>query len=148
MTKIRTIRFKKNIKIREAIKPCVKNLFESCALSSYPVHPRKRNSSKREEGGSEGEEEEEGQRTARNWSVSAANEIKRGGSVFESFRELATSTKAAGNTALRPRKGSPHYTIIANKMRTIIVRRKKKEKNSKSRPKSLLYFSLKKKKYQ
>lgn len=78
-----------------------------------------------------------------------------GGSVFESFRELATSTKAAGNTAPRPRKGSPYYTvIIANKIRTIIVRcKKKKIKKEKirnltlnSRRKSLLYFSLKRKK--
>lgn len=75
-----------------------------------------------------------------------------GGSVFESFRELATSTKAAGNTAPRPRKGSPYYTvIIANKIRTIIVRCKKKKKERKnltlnSRRKSLLYFSLKRKK--
>lgn len=38
----------------EAVESRVKNFllpFETCALSSYPVHPGKRNSSKREEGG-------------------------------------------------------------------------------------------------
>lgn len=75
-----------------------------------------------------------------------------GGSVFESFRELATSTKAAGNTAPRPRKGSPYYTvIIANKIRTIIVRCKKKKKRKKKSHAQLpsqiaLIFLLKKKK--
>lgn len=75
-----------------------------------------------------------------------------GGSVFESFRELATSTKAAGNTAPRPRKGSPYYTvIIANKYERLSFAAKKKKKERKnltlnSRRKSLLHFSLKRKK--
>lgn len=77
-----------------------------------------------------------------------------GGSVFESFRELATSTKAAGNTAPRPRKGSPYYTvIIANKYERLSFAAKKKNKerkNSKSHaqlPSQIaLIFLLKKKK--
>lgn len=86
-------------------------------------------------GGREGEEEEEGQRTARNWSVSAANEIKRGGSVYSKVSVSLPQVQKQQEIQLsdRGRETSPYYTvIIANKIRTIIVPCKKKRKNSKS----------------
>ena len=102
----------------------------------------------------EGEEEEEGQRTARNWSVSAANEIKRGGSVYSKVSVSLPQVQKQQEIQLsdRGRETSPYYTvIIANKIRTIIVPCKKKRKNSKSHVqlslnKSLLHYSLKRKK--